>query len=104
MTATRFTVDVIYALPYEQVVESVAVNQGTTALEAVTQSKLMERFPELATPAITRLGIFAHIIDNPATYVLQAGDRVEIYRPLLLDPKEARRQRAEKLQKTTPNE
>lgn len=103
MTATRITVDVIYALPYEQVVESVSINPGATAIEAVTLSGLMDRFPELDATTITKLGIFAHIIDNPATYVLQEGDRVEIYRPLLIDPKEARRQRAEKLQKTTHN-
>jgi hypothetical protein len=100
----RITVDVIYALPYEQIVGSVTIDQGATALEAVAQSGLMDRFPKLRTTSTTKFGIYGQIIESPASYVLQAGDRVEIYRPLLIDPKEARRQRAEKLQKTTPNE
>ncbi len=88
-------VEVACALPDRQQVVPLQVEAGCTAQEALARSDIASRFPELDL-ATCRLGIFAKVIDDPASHVLVEGDRVEIYRPLLLDPKEARRQRAAK--------
>lgn len=82
-------VEVVYALPDQQPLIELDVAPGTTAAEAVTASGLPERFDELDPEA---LAIFGRACD-PGT-VLRAGDRVEILRPLQVDPREARRQRA----------
>lgn len=84
-------VEVVYALPGEQVVVRLALPPGASAADAVERSGLPARFPEIAADA--KLGIYGRIV--PADTPLGAGDRVEIYRPLIADPKQARRRRAE---------
>ena len=86
-------IEVACALPDQQQLKTLNVEAGCTAQQAVALSGMAELFPALAL-AECKLGIFSQIID--ASHVLVDGDRVEIYRPLLLDPKEARRQRAKK--------
>ncbi|AMX01785.1 RnfH family protein [Microbulbifer thermotolerans] len=93
-------VEVVYALPHEQRLTRLLVPPGTTALDALVRSGIPEEFPEV-DPATAKMGIFGQTLGTkglaPADqYVLQPGDRVEIYRPLIADPKEARKQRAEK--------
>ena len=93
-------VEVVYALPHEQRLIRLLVKPGTTAQEALVCSGIPEEYPEV-DPASARLGIFGQALGTkglaPADqYVLQPGDRVEVYRPLIADPKEARKQRAEK--------
>lgn len=85
-------VEVAYALPERQALLSVRVAPGTTALEAARQSGIEGQFPGLVLDDDTRLGIFGHVV--AATQVLEAGDRVEIYRPLKADPKDVRKERA----------
>lgn len=94
------TVEVAYALPHKQKILALLVAPGTTALQAVERSGIATHFPEIDL-ANLKLGIFGQSLgskglDTAASHVLHAGDRVEIYRPLLSDPKEARRKRAEK--------
>lgn len=84
-------VEVVYALPDQQPLIELDLAPGTTAAEAVAASGLAERFTEI-DPATTPLAIFGHGCANDR--VLRAGDRVEILRPLQVDPREARRQRA----------
>jgi putative ubiquitin-RnfH superfamily antitoxin RatB of RatAB toxin-antitoxin module len=91
-------IEVACALPEKQQVKALDVEAGCTAQQAVALSGMAEVFPELVL-AECKLGIFSKVIENPEQYVLADGDRVEIYRPLLLDPKEARRQRAKKSRK-----
>ncbi len=93
-------VEVAYALPHKQKIIALLVEPGTTALQAVQRSRIGEHFPELDITT-AKLGIFGQALGtkglNPAdSYVLHQGDRVEIYRPLTSDPKDARRKRAEK--------
>lgn len=89
----RFNVEVAYAEHDKQLIKSLEVDQGTTAIQAVQASGIAEEFPVLDGDAELELGIFSKkcLPDD----VLQPGDRVEIYRPLLIDPKEARRLKAE---------
>lgn len=86
-------VQVVYALPETQVLVDMRLPRGTTAGEAVRRSGLCERFPGI-DPDCTPIGIFGRACE-PGT-LLHSGDRVEIYRPLLADPKDARRRRAQK--------
>jgi hypothetical protein len=84
-------VEVAYAKPEQQVIVTVAMEEGTTVEAAIKASGLMELFPEIALSEFNA-GIFgvACKLDQP----VRGGDRIEIYRTLVHDPKEARRQRA----------
>lgn len=88
---SEITVEVAYALPHEQLIVPVKVQAGTTAENAIYTSGIMNKFPEIDL-AVNKIGIFgkATRLDT----VLRQLDRVEIYRPLIADPKEVRKQRA----------
>ena len=85
------TVEVVYALPDLQRVVRVAFAEGLTALRAVEASGLLRSHPELGDHPL-QLGIFGRPVEPSES--LHEGDRVEIYRPLVADPREARRRRA----------
>lgn len=84
-------VEVAYARPERQLILKLEVPAGTTAVEAARLSGIEEQFPEIDLGK-NRLGVFGKLCraDRP----LNAGDRVEIYRPLLVDPRAARRELA----------
>lgn len=84
-------VEVAYACPERQLILQVEVPPGTTAIEAARLSGIEEQFPEIDLGS-HRLGIFGKLCKNERP--LNAGDRVEIYRPLLVDPRAARRELA----------
>ena len=86
-------VEVVCALPTEQTLLRVRVAVGTTVAEAIRLSGLLARCPDIDI-TMARVGIFGQIVTlNTA---LKADDRIEIYRPLIVDPKDARRRRAAK--------
>lgn len=87
----QITVEVAYALPHEQLIIPLKVTPGTTALAAIQQSGILQKFPEIQLGNID-FGIFGKVVK--AETLLRALDRVEIYRPLIADAKEVRRQRA----------
>lgn len=94
------SVEVAYALPHQQKIIALLVRPGTTALQAVQQSRITDHFPGI-DPDSAALGIFGQALgtkglESAAQHVLHEGDRVEIYRPLVIDPKDARRRRAKK--------
>lgn len=84
-------VEVAYALPAQQILLQINVAEGTTAEQAVHASGILEKFPEIDL-AQNRIGIFGKLTKPDS--VLHENDRVEIYRPLIADPKGVRRQRA----------
>ncbi|QNK00938.1 RnfH family protein [Dyella telluris] len=89
--ADRMTVEVVYATPAQRWLREVSLPVGSTVAEAIEASGLAREVPGLVVdPA--RLGVFSRKV-TPDQLVGE-GDRVEIYRPLMLDPKEARRRRA----------
>lgn len=88
-------VEVVYATVDRQCLLSMTVAQGTTVRAAVVASGMGREFPEVDL-ANCPVGIFGKQVPDPDSRVLQAGDRIEMYRPLLADPKEIRRQRAAK--------
>lgn len=88
----KIDIEVVYALPAKQTLLKQQVAAGTTVLEAVRASGILEKHPEIDI-ATTKLGIFGKLV-KPDT-VVREKDRIEIYRPLIADPKEVRRKRAE---------
>lgn len=85
-------VEVAYATPEKQAVMAVDVPAGCAIEEAIERSGICDEFPGLVVdPAM--VGVFGK--KYPLTHALSQGDRVEIYRPLIADPKEARKRRAQ---------
>ena len=91
--SNKIQVEVAYAKLDEQVIIPLDVDAGTTLEEAIQQSGILELYPEIDLTK-NKTGIFGKIAK--ADTELREKDRVEIYRPLIADPKESRRKRAEK--------
>ena len=89
--ARLIDIEVAYARSDEQAIIALQVPQGTTIGQALCWSKIQQRFPEIDL-ANAKVGIFGKL--STLSAILQTGDRVEIYRPLVVDPKRLRRQRA----------
>ena len=89
------TVEVAFALPDKQAIIPLKVAEGTSAYEAVLSSGICDQFEQIDADN-AKMGIFGKAIRDPKKEMLKAGDRVEIYRPLLIDPKAERVKRAEK--------
>ncbi len=85
-------VEVVYALPHEQKVVKLAVNANTTVEEIIRQSGLLEQYPQIDLNK-NKVGVFSRNVKLDAT--VHDKDRIEIYRPLIADPKEIRRKRAD---------
>ena len=86
-------IEVAYALPGEQVLIALDVEEGATVRRAIERSGILQRYPNVELiPG--RIGIFGKVVDLSTR--LRDGDRVEIYRPLEAEPKEARRRRAKR--------
>ncbi|MBT8047861.1 MAG: RnfH family protein [Xanthomonadales bacterium] len=85
-------VEVAYATPEKQVLLKLDVPEGCTVAEAIERSGIKSEFSGLEIDP-KAVGIFSRKV--PLQHVLRQGDRVEIYRPLIADPKEMRRQRAQ---------
>ena len=89
----RQVVSVVYCAEAAQYCIELPFYAGMTAQDALLHSRLAE---QVTLPDPVQLGIFGLKIAEPAQYVLRAGERVEIYRPLKMNPKEVRRARAER--------
>ncbi|MBD1583623.1 RnfH family protein [Pseudoalteromonas sp. S16_S37] len=86
-------VEVVYALPHKATCLEVDVAEGTSAEQVVMQSGILDKCPDIDATKLT-LGIWNRTVKN--NQVVKEGDRIEIYRSLIADPKDARRKRAEK--------
>lgn len=95
--ATAIRIEVVFAQADRQIVLPLAVPAGTTLYEAVLRSGIAGHFPPgTIDPAQAAMGVFGRLEKNPRTRVLEDGDRIEIYRPLTVDPNGARLVRAKK--------
>ena len=92
-TSTRIRIEVAYATPQKQVILELEVAAGTSPRDAIRACAIIDYFPEI-DPASCDIGVFGKPIADD--YELAEADRIEIYRPLIADPKEIRRQRAAK--------
>jgi putative ubiquitin-RnfH superfamily antitoxin RatB of RatAB toxin-antitoxin module len=85
-------VEVVYALADQQHVVDVEIETGATVRQAIEQSRLLEEHPEIDLDKDNKVGVYGKLAKLDQS--LRPGDRVEIYRPLIADPKEVRKQRA----------
>ncbi len=90
MNSSEMIVEVAYALPHEQLIVPVKVSTGVTVEQAIGLSGLLKKYPEIDLN-VNKIGIFGKLskLDQPLRHL----DRVEIYRALIADPKEVRKQR-----------
>jgi uncharacterized protein len=89
--SAQIHVEVVYTSAVRQKVTQVSLREGSSVREAIEQSGLMEEFPEIDLDK-NKIGIWNKLAKTDV--ILRDKDRVEIYRPLIADPKEVRRQRA----------
>ncbi len=86
-------IEVVYALPERQTVLRIRVAPETSVLAAIEQSGIVTKHPEIDL-SVNKFGIYSRPVKG--SELLQDGDRIEIYSPLIADPKEMRKKRAEK--------
>ncbi|WP_028864582.1 RnfH family protein [Psychromonas aquimarina] len=89
-----FEIEVVYGRPDRQVLLPVLVSEGCTIAEAIVLSGICAHFPEIKVTE-AKVGIFSR--PEKLESLVKVGDRVEIYRPLIADPKEMRKLRAAKM-------
>ena len=87
-------IQIAYINSETEFLEEINASQNITVREAITQSGVLDRFGEISLEQ-NKVGIFGELVD--LNYELADGDRVEIYRPLSMDPMEARRLRANRI-------
>ncbi len=92
--AGTIQIEIVYALEDEQFLYREEVEEGTTVIEALKASQLLQDFPELT---LDKVGIFGRLVAYDT--LLKPQDRIEVYRPLKADPKERRRKRVERERK-----
>jgi putative ubiquitin-RnfH superfamily antitoxin RatB of RatAB toxin-antitoxin module len=92
----KLNIELIYPLPSEQELICIAVELGTNVEQAIMQSNILNKYPEIDL-SINKVGIFSKV--TKLTEILREGDRIEIYRPLIADPKVTRMKKALKQDK-----
>jgi hypothetical protein len=93
---SEIRVEVVYALPERQYLRTVKLQEGSTVEQAIVASGLLELRKDIDLKS-NKVGVYSRPVKLADT--VSDGDRIEIYRPLIADPKELRRQRAEKSKK-----
>lgn len=91
--ANLISIEVVYARPDKQLLLTVQVPLGATILQAIELSGVLTHFPEINLDK-QKVGVFSK--KRELSDVVHAGERIEIYRPLTIDPKDARRAKAKK--------
>ena len=91
MTMATISVELVFALPDKQVLRTIAVTEGSTVDEVIRKGDLARDFPGLVVEDM-QAGVWGRPVDRD--HVVRDGDRVELYRPLEMDPREARRLKA----------
>ncbi|MFM0176882.1 RnfH family protein [Paraburkholderia aspalathi] len=94
--SARLSIEVCYALANEQALITVDLPEGATLQQAIEASGILQRYPQIDL-GMQKVGVFGKL--KPLDTVLADHDRVEIYRPLLVDPKLSRQRRVEKTRK-----
>jgi len=91
----KIQIEVAFAAPDKQSILKVSVVEGVSVYDGAVQSGIDKLYPEIDFDSAD-MGIFGKTVKKPKDQALREGDRVEIYRPLLIDPKQARLNRAVK--------
>lgn len=90
-TSVMLRVEAAYAMPDEQIIIRLELKEGSTVHDVLEQSELLQRYPEI-NATDSAIGIYGRVV--PLDHPIRDGDRVEIYRPLTIDPKIERRSRS----------
>jgi putative ubiquitin-RnfH superfamily antitoxin RatB of RatAB toxin-antitoxin module len=88
-------IEVVYGTPAKQQIMTLSVEQGCSVFDGAVRSGIQSVFPEIDFDTV-HMGLFGKVVKTPKDTLLREGDRIEIYRPLLIDPKQARLNRAAK--------
>lgn len=91
-TTTIITIEIVYALPNKQTVLTLQIEPNTTVQQAIQRSEILKKYPEIDLESTNKVGIYGKQVKLDT--ILRHRDRIEIYRPLIADPKEIRRKRA----------
>jgi len=89
--SAQIMVELVYALPEEQTLLAFEIDEGATAEDVINKSGILEQYPELDLTK-NKIGLFSKLIK--LDHLMREKDRIEIYRPLIADPKEIRKKRA----------
>lgn len=89
--SAQIMVELVYALPEEQTLLAFEIDEGATAEDVIKKSGILEQYPELDLTK-NKIGLFSKLIK--LDHLMREKDRIEIYRPLIADPKEIRKKRA----------
>ncbi len=95
-------IEVAYATPQKQKIVALTVAPETSVFEAAEQSNITAEFPEIDLETVA-MGVFGKVVKAPKSHPLRDGDRVELYRALTIDPKQARLNRAKKTTTSVPS-
>ena len=90
---SSMVIEIAYALPNKQTLLELSVQEGCSVEEAIEQSDILSQYPEIDLK-VNKVGVWSRVVKLRDT--LRDGDRIEIYLPLIADPKEVRKRRAEK--------
>lgn len=93
-------IEIAYAEVVQQWLWQRDVPEGSTLAQALDDAEVRAACPALQSAEPPAVGVWSKVVAEPSAYILQEGDRVEIYRPLIIDPKAARKARAEKAKLT----
>jgi putative ubiquitin-RnfH superfamily antitoxin RatB of RatAB toxin-antitoxin module len=102
MNDDNIEIEIIYAEPNDQITITKQTASNCTLMQAVEESGILEQI-DLKYKDKLKFGIYGNLVTKPNEYILQNGDRIEIYRPLLADPKKIRLQRLAKLKQDNNN-
>ncbi|MEW6993136.1 RnfH family protein [Colwelliaceae bacterium MEBiC 14330] len=91
--AKKITIEVVYGVSHKQRILTLLVDEGTNVEQAIIESGIVKLFPEIDLK-VNKVGIWNRTVK--LSEVLEDLDRVEVYRPLIADPKDVRKRRAEK--------
>lgn len=101
--SAQIEIEVAYATPDKQLILTLSVAADCTVYDAVTASGIDKKFPEIDLDS-SKMGIFSKLVSKPKVQTLSPGDRIEVYRPLLIDPKANRKKRAAKAKEDRVND
>ena len=93
--SAQIEIEVAYATPDKQLILTLSVAADCTVYDAVRASGIDKKFPEIDLDS-SKMGVFSKLVSKPKIQTLSPGDRIEVYRPLLIDPKANRKKRAAK--------
>jgi putative ubiquitin-RnfH superfamily antitoxin RatB of RatAB toxin-antitoxin module len=93
VAADKITIEVVYGVPHKQKILTISIDEGATVEQGIIDSGIVKLFPEIDL-AINKVGVWNRTVK--LSEILEDLDRIEVYRPLIADPKDVRKRRAEK--------